>query len=337
MAPLCSLVITNHNYAAYLPAAIESALAQTHADVEVIVVDDGSTDGSVEVARAFGDAIRLLRKANGGQASAMNAGFAASAGEIVLFLDSDDQLLPDIMARVVAAWGERTAKAQFRLQRVDADGVPLDGALLPPYPLPTARDQSGLVRRFGFYPSPPCSGNAFSRSYLARVMPLPEELYRNAADMLVIGPAPLHGEIVAIDGIGGLYRCHGGNASVIPADRLRLRIRQNLGLGAFMAERGSLARLGAAPPSARWPQHLKERLLFAKFVAASDDPLRGRLAAIALDYMRSVALWPEYRLPRRALLLAWALAMMLLPRALLATLPGVGGAGFTAAAFRPDT
>src|SRR5260221_12358121 len=89
-----SIIVTSYNYERFLGHAIESALAQTHGETEVIVVDDGSTDGSRRVIDAFGNRITSVPKANAGQASAFNAGFAASSGEIVPFLDSDDVLLP---------------------------------------------------------------------------------------------------------------------------------------------------------------------------------------------------------------------------------------------------
>src|SRR3954451_20463787 len=93
--PLVSIVIDNYNYARFLPEAIESALAQTYPDTEVIVVDDGSTDDSREIIASYGSRVRPVLKTNGGQASAFNAGFAASRGDVVLFLDSDDTLFPE--------------------------------------------------------------------------------------------------------------------------------------------------------------------------------------------------------------------------------------------------
>jgi hypothetical protein len=83
--PLVSILINNYNYAHFVTEAIESALAQTYRHVEIIVVDDGSTDDSREVIGRFGNLVRMVAKENGGQASAFNAGFAASKGEIICF------------------------------------------------------------------------------------------------------------------------------------------------------------------------------------------------------------------------------------------------------------
>src|SRR5215467_9749990 len=101
--PLVSIVINNYNYGAFVGEAIRSALSQTYSRVEVVVVDDGSTDNSRSVLETFGKAIVCVFKTNEGQSSAFNMGFAKSSGDIVCFLDADDLFLPHKVARVVAA------------------------------------------------------------------------------------------------------------------------------------------------------------------------------------------------------------------------------------------
>ena len=98
--PLVSIVINNYNYARFLRAAIDSALSQSYASIEVLVVDDGSTDQSRAIIDSYGDRIRPVLKKNGGQASALNTGFAQCQGGIVIFLDADDILLPHATQRV---------------------------------------------------------------------------------------------------------------------------------------------------------------------------------------------------------------------------------------------
>ena len=85
--PLVTILICNYNYGRFLAEAIESALAQTWKNIEVIVVDDGSTDESREILTKYKGKIRIILKENGGQASAFNAGIAKARGEIVCFLD----------------------------------------------------------------------------------------------------------------------------------------------------------------------------------------------------------------------------------------------------------
>ncbi len=101
-APLVSVLIPCFNAAPYVGAAIESVLAQTCAPIEVIVVDDGSTDGSVTEIRAFADrGVVLLEQARGNAAAARNAAFARSSGDFVLFLDADDLIAPGHIAALL--------------------------------------------------------------------------------------------------------------------------------------------------------------------------------------------------------------------------------------------
>ena len=102
--PLVSIIINNYNYGQFLREAIDSALQQTYLYTEVIVVDDGSTDNSRDIIKSYGSRIIPLFNANGGQASAFNAGFAISGGEIICFLDSDDLFLPQKVAEVVSVF-----------------------------------------------------------------------------------------------------------------------------------------------------------------------------------------------------------------------------------------
>ncbi len=95
-----TIIISNYNYGRFLVAAIESALNQTYADTEVVVVDDGSTDDSRQIIAGYGNRIRPVLKANGGQASAFNAGFAASTGDVICMLDSDDLFYPSKVERI---------------------------------------------------------------------------------------------------------------------------------------------------------------------------------------------------------------------------------------------
>lgn len=93
-APTVSVVIPAYNAAWCVAKAIDSVLAQDYCDFELIVVDDGSTDDTAAVLAAYGDAIRVIRKPNGGLSSARNAGIAAARGEFIAFLDADDWWLP---------------------------------------------------------------------------------------------------------------------------------------------------------------------------------------------------------------------------------------------------
>ena len=99
--PLVSIIINNYNYGHFVAQAVDSALNQTYENIEVIVVDDGSTDNSLSMISTYGERIISISKENAGQASAMNAGFVASSGKIICLLDADDLFLPERISRVV--------------------------------------------------------------------------------------------------------------------------------------------------------------------------------------------------------------------------------------------
>jgi len=90
MIPLVSVIIPNFNNANFLSASIASALSQDYPNIEVIVVDDGSTDDSVMILKEFGSKIRILRQPNTGAGAARNLGIRNASGEYLAFLDSDD-------------------------------------------------------------------------------------------------------------------------------------------------------------------------------------------------------------------------------------------------------
>lgn len=99
---LVSVVIPAYNAAGFIARAVDSVLAQTWQRREILVVNDGSTDATVQVLEAYGDAIRVIHQANGGLSSARNRGIKEAAGELIAFLDADDRWLPDKLARQVA-------------------------------------------------------------------------------------------------------------------------------------------------------------------------------------------------------------------------------------------
>ena len=99
--PLVSVVIPVYNGANYLREAIESVFAQTYRPIEVIVVDDGSSDPTWEIIQSYGERVCGVRKANGGVASALNAGIRSARGELVAWLSHDDIFLPDKLVRQV--------------------------------------------------------------------------------------------------------------------------------------------------------------------------------------------------------------------------------------------
>jgi glycosyltransferase involved in cell wall biosynthesis len=106
--PTASIIILAYNYARFLPAAVESALAQTFADREIIIVDNGSTDETPKVVKPYLDRVIYHRlPANIGRGGGKNAGLAAARGRYIQFLDADDTILPEKLAKSIAVFDEQ--------------------------------------------------------------------------------------------------------------------------------------------------------------------------------------------------------------------------------------
>lgn len=212
--PLVTIIINNFNYGRYLADAIESALRQTYPWIEVIVVDDGSTDNSRPVIAGYGDRVTAVLKENGGQASAFNAGLARAQGDVLIFLDADDQLHPHIVEQIVAVFvaNPNVVRVQYRLELIDAAGVPMGELKPPPHVAMPNGDLRQQVLLFGDdIQWLPTSGNAFSMEMLQKIFPVPESPYRICADFYLSNLSPLFGLVVSIAEAGGYYRVHGSN------------------------------------------------------------------------------------------------------------------------------
>lgn len=208
--PLVSILINNFNYGRFLRDAIDSALNQTYPRVEVVVVDDGSTDDSREIIASYGDRIRAVLQENSGQGSAFNTGFAASTGEIICFLDSDDIFLPTKVSRVVEEFtsNPNIGWVTHALQITDAALVPTKyfHSAGPSLKLDFRRSMRwGRVR----IPYPPTSGQCVTRDCLNRIVPVPK--MRICADSYVfrVGSALTSG--VHLGDALSQWRGHGSN------------------------------------------------------------------------------------------------------------------------------
>jgi hypothetical protein len=151
---LVSVVIPCYNQAHYLPEAIESALAQTHRQIEVVVIDDGSADNTSRVAGRY-PAVRCISQSNAGLAAARNEGIRQSMGDFIVFLDSDDRLLPDAVEVALSEFRARPDAAfvfgQYRL--LSALGSP--GGV---YDAPRLDGDPYLALLGGFGPGTPATG-----------------------------------------------------------------------------------------------------------------------------------------------------------------------------------
>jgi glycosyltransferase involved in cell wall biosynthesis len=214
---LASIIVNNHNYGRFLREAIDSALRQSYARTEVIVVDDGSTDESREIISSYGNQVIPVMKENGGQTSAFNAGFFASRGKVVCFLDADDTLLPTALARAMDLFLKPDViKVHWPLRLVDVDGHGR-GEVMPDRALSEGNLRDLVVRDGPDACSfPPTTGNAWRRTFLERVFPLPEiekayGIGSASADAYLSTVASLFGIVKAIHQPQGQYRIHGKN------------------------------------------------------------------------------------------------------------------------------
>lgn len=185
---LASVLINNYNYEAYLEEAIASALNQTYHSVEVVVVDDGSSDDSRRIIKKFGDLVTPVFKQNGGQASAINAGFQACRGEVIFLLDADDCFKPNKVARVIELFEENPDSGWcfHELEEVNRDGQPVFKRNRHKITnLEVVNLQSVFTggKNFAHW-FPATSGLGFRRKVLNKVLPMPEE-FKVSADALI--------------------------------------------------------------------------------------------------------------------------------------------------------
>jgi len=234
-APLITVLIDTFNYGHFIGEAINSVLAQDFPfeQMEVLVVDDGSTDDTTERVHKYGDRVQYLRKANGGQATAFNFGLARARGEIVAFLDADDYWLPGKLQRIAEEFEKhpQAGMVYHNLYRRDSSGELRDGGFggvsgfLPDSP-----------KALLCYDLHPTSTLAFRHSLLERLLPVPEELVIQAdahfsALAIFLAPVIYLSEPLAV------YRVHGSNLwnvarQVGAEERLRRRMNTTRAIGA---------------------------------------------------------------------------------------------------------
>ena len=212
--PTVSIVIPCFNQARYLPFAVRSAWAQTHRPVECIVVDDGSTDGTSDVAAGLG--ARVIRQANRGVSAARNAGLAAATGELIVFLDADDVLLENAFALEADALSTATGLAAVvtRCGAIDEEGKPLSALYHDVDSANLYRDW--LSRNFVWTPG----AAMFRRAALLDLGGFAEDL-GPAADYAMYLRLARDARVAFIDGCAVLYRQHAASMSRDPSLMLR--------------------------------------------------------------------------------------------------------------------
>lgn len=318
------VVVTNHNYARYLSEAIESACGQTHPDVHVVVVDDGSTDGSRQLLDGFADRVEVVLKEQGGQASALNAGLERCRGEVLLVLDADDRLRPQAAARVAEAFAADPglSKVQFPMAIVDGDGRPT-GEVKPGGHLqaPTG-DQRRAELAFPFdLPWLPGGGTGFRTEAVRRILPIPAADYpRSGADWYLVHLTALLGEAALLGEVCAEYRVHGGNAYQQDRDEIDLdHVRESIVFA------GATTRSLEALAGELGLEHQRPILSFAdlanRLVSLKLEPQRHPLPAdrplgLLAKAVRASRRRTDVSWPMKALMVAWFALAALAPRPL---------------------
>lgn len=207
-SPRLAIVIPCYNYEEYVGRAIDSVARQLTDECEMVVVDDGSTDGSWDAILRRG--APSVRVPNGGAVNACVAGLDRTSAPHVLFLDADDELKPGALEVILGRLDPGVAKLQFGLTRVDAAGAFLSPAIPS---VEDYRDSAGLVGkvlRTGVYKSPPTSGNVFRRDVADIIREIDYDRY---VDGVPLFAAPFMGDVVSLSAELGVYRVHGRNVS----------------------------------------------------------------------------------------------------------------------------
>lgn len=259
-----SVLITSYNYGCFLGEAIASVISQSsRCDIEIVVVDDGSTDDTSTVLEKYSERIRVIVQENAGQAASLNSAYREATGEIIFFLDADDVWEPSKVREVVDAfaYGGDVGLVHHDMQRIDAHGRLIDGAVLPS--VVANGDVSRLMRRkLLSWRFAPTSGLSLSREAADLIFPLDKSL-KGWADELIAPICALVRPVHYIEKKLARYRIH---ASSLTADEREHQGGRLLGAGQAVerwiriveakVRQGNavLSRTGMAPSLSPWMQ-----------------------------------------------------------------------------------
>jgi glycosyltransferase involved in cell wall biosynthesis len=224
-----SVIISNYNYERYLPAAIESVLAQTYRDIELVIVDDGSTDDSRSIITNYQqkspDQIKAIFQENQGQGAAFNTAFAASGSEIIAFLDADDIWMPHKIQRIIDVFDKSPdiVGVMHWLNLIDGNDNLASGEGVRWLP---NGDLASIILDTGHaWNYPPTSGLAYRRSSLQKVLPMDAAKWRLCADGCLVYCTAFMGRVVGIPEVLASYRIHGSNNHANPTITVEKQLR----------------------------------------------------------------------------------------------------------------
>lgn len=288
--PSLSVIITCFNYGRFLSVAIDSVLAED-VGAQIIVVDDCSSDNSRDVMRSYGEKIiPIFQPHNQGHGGAFNAGYAASTGELVYFLDADDFVLPGALRRVLDSYQPGILIYHNRMRYANEAGT-LAG-VHPAMQVPLGiGDISRQLREQGRYYTNVTSGLLFAREGLEKVMPMDPEAYRMSAEGYLVSVIPMYGPTVTFNEPFSAYRLHDAQNWKAQAD-LGARARRGLNhdFHRYAAIRDHAARLGL-PVADNLGEadldHLNDRLISLTF-DPSLHPVEGETISAIVKRAKAV-------------------------------------------------
>ncbi|HTV60783.1 MAG TPA: glycosyltransferase family A protein [Verrucomicrobiae bacterium] len=230
-APAATVLIDTYNQERFIEEAVESALQQDFpaSETEILVVDDGSKDRTAEIVRKFEPRVRLLRKPNGGQASAFNAGIPEARGEIVAFLDGDDWWKPNKLSEVIKAFAANPQAGVVGHGIIQIDDATKEGSILTPetagyFDMSSAGGAQAFRNYMCFLGT---SRVAIRRGTLDRVLPVPETLRVEADEFMSAVAVAVQGAVLLSEPLA-FYRLHDDNLYQFRVnDSARLRNKMN--------------------------------------------------------------------------------------------------------------
>lgn len=219
---IVSVVLCNYNYGQFIRQAIESVLCQTHTNLELIIVDDGSTDDSKKIIDEFNDErIVKIFQNNGGQAAAFNAGYENCTGDYIAFLDSDDYWYQDKIKKCLDAFDcKDICIVQHNLSVVDIESNIVGHS--HPCIMSGKRDvlrEYFVENHTGFFSV--TSGIVCRRECLDKIFPLNTQ-WKICADVAFTRPLPIFGKVFTLPYDLGAYRIHGNNGWMNTTEQQKL-------------------------------------------------------------------------------------------------------------------
>lgn len=238
--PLVTVLINNYNYEKFISQAIDSVLNQDYKNIEIIVVDDGSTDNSRVIISGYRERIKIIFKKNGGQASAFNSGFEKSTGDIVCFLDADDTFILNKISTIVNIFKKYPDAGWIfhELQYIDKDGECITEQIeergVEKMLFIDFRQDMKKIKSMPYFPA--TTGLSFRANLLKKIFPVPEA-FRISADSFLRFAALCQVSGVLYPENLATHRQHGKNLYVLNPNMHYFRAEKGIYIAYYLHER----------------------------------------------------------------------------------------------------